>query len=114
MLDKLRCMEEMFSRLVFGEKGEPAVLEAFLDKSTYERFRDYVMKNRLSESDAVVKILERGMANYWLFEFKQMKESYMHLKRLFEEFKKDNELLKAMQTENERLKNILEKADLKG
>jgi hypothetical protein len=104
----------MFSRLVFSKKGEPAVLEAFLDKSTYERFRDYVMKNRLSESDAVVKILERGMANYWLFEFKQMKESYMRIKKLFEELKKDNELLRAMQMENEQLKNILEKADLKG
>jgi len=89
-------------------------LEVFLDKSTYEQFRDYVMKNRLSESDAVVKILERGMANYWLFEFKQMKASYMRIKKLFEELKKDNELLKAMQMENERLKNILEKADLKG
>jgi hypothetical protein len=104
----------MFSQLVFGKKGEPAVLEAFLDKSTYELFRDYVMKNRLSESDAVVKILERGMANYWLFEFKQMKTSYMRIKKLFVELKKDNELLKAMQMENERLKNILEKADLKG
>jgi hypothetical protein len=104
----------MFSRLVFGKKGEPAVLEAFLDKSTYERFRDYVMKNRLSESDAVVKILERGMANYWLFEFKQEKANYMHIKKLFKEFKKDNELLKAMQMENEQLKNILEKTCLKG
>jgi hypothetical protein len=104
----------MFSRLVFGKKGEPAVLEAFLDKSTYERFRDYVMKNRLSESDAVVKILERGMANYWLFEFKQVKANYMHIKKLFKEFKKDNELLKAMQMENEQLKNILEKTCLKG
>jgi uncharacterized membrane protein YiaA len=50
----------MFSRLVFSKKGEPAVLEAFLDKSTYERFRDYVMKNRLSESDAVVRIWSVG------------------------------------------------------
>jgi hypothetical protein len=104
----------MFSRLVFGKKGEPAVLEAFLDKSTYERFRDYVMKNRLSESDAVVKILERGMANYWLFEFKQVKANYMHIKKLFEELKKVNELLKTMQMENEQLKSILEKTDLKG
>ena len=104
----------MFSRLVFGKKGEPVVLEAFLDKSTYEQFRDYVMKNCLSESDAIVKILERGMANYWLLEFKQMKANYMRIKKLFEEFKRDNDLLKAMQTENERLKNILEKANLKG
>jgi len=73
-----------------------------------------VIKNCLSESDTVVKILEHGMANYWLLEFKQIKASYMHIKNLFEEFKKDNELLKAIQMENEQLKNILEKADLKG
>ena len=80
--------QEMFSRLVFGKKGEPAVLEVFLDKSTYEQFRDYVMKNRLSESDAVLKILERGMANYWLFEFKQMKASYMRIKKAIRGIKK--------------------------
>jgi cell shape-determining protein MreC len=103
----------MFSRLVFGKKDEPAVLEVFLDNSLYERFRDYIMKNHLSESDAVVKILERGMANYWLHEFKQTKSSYLHIKKLFEEFKRDNELLKALQVENEQLKSILEKANLK-
>jgi hypothetical protein len=43
-----------------------------------------------------------------------MKTSYMRIKKLFVELKKDNELLKAMQMENERLKDILEKADLKG
>jgi hypothetical protein len=37
----------MFSQLVFGGKGEPTVLEAFLDKSIYEGFSDYVMKNYL-------------------------------------------------------------------
>jgi hypothetical protein len=103
----------MFSRLIFNKKGEPAILEAFLDKSTYEQFRDYIAKNRLSESDAIVKILERGMTNYWLFEFKQMKTSYTYLKKVFEEFKRDNELLKAMLLENEQLKSILEKADSK-
>jgi len=38
----------------------------------------------------------------------------MRIKKPLEELKKDNELLKAMQMENEQLKNILEKTDLKG
>ncbi|WEU39815.1 MAG: hypothetical protein OdinLCB4_004915 [Candidatus Odinarchaeum yellowstonii] len=104
----------MLNRIVFGKRGEPAVLDVFLDKSAYERFRDFVMKNHLSESDAIAKILERGMANYWLIEFKLMKESCMRLKKLFSEYKKDNELLRTIQIENEQLKNILKKIDLKG
>jgi hypothetical protein len=103
----------MFSRLVFGKKGGPAILEVFLDNSTYERFRAYITVNRLNESDAIVKILERGMDNYWLHEFKQMKASYSHIKKLFEECKRDNELLNTLQSENKQLKSILEKNNFK-
>jgi hypothetical protein len=42
-----------------------------------------------------------------------MKTSYTYIKKVFEEFKRDNELLKAMLLENEQLKSILEKADSK-
>lgn len=104
----------MFSRLVFGRKGEPVILEVFLDRSTYEKFRAYMVQNCLEESGAAVKLLERGMANYWLHKFKQMKTSYLQLKKLLEEYKRDNELLNALQGENKRLRDILEKTDLKG
>ncbi|MGC8939279.1 MAG: hypothetical protein ACP5IM_01850 [Candidatus Bathyarchaeia archaeon] len=98
----------MFSRLIFGKKGESAILEAFLDNSTYEKFKAYVAENSLNESDGMVKILERGMADFWVHEFKQMKTSYLHVKKLFEEYKRDNELLDALQRENKHLKSILE------
>ncbi|MEM3579051.1 MAG: hypothetical protein QXL54_02360 [Candidatus Bathyarchaeia archaeon] len=104
----------MFSRLVFGKKGEPVILEAFLDYSTYERFKAYVAMNSLNESDAIVNILERGMTNYWIHEFKKMKTSYLQLKELLEKYKKDNKLLSALQRENKRLSKALERADLKG
>ena len=103
----------MFSRLIFGKKGEPVTLEVFLDHSIYEKFRAYMVQNCLEESNAVVKVLERGMANYWLHEFKQMKTSYLQLKKLLEGYKKDNELLNALRIENKRLRDILEN-DLKG
>ncbi|MEM1563727.1 MAG: hypothetical protein QW161_03530 [Candidatus Bathyarchaeia archaeon] len=99
----------MFSRLIFWKKGEPVTLEIFLDGSTYEKFRAYMVQNCLDESNAIVKVLERGMANYWLHEFKQMKTSCMQLKKLLEEYKRDNELLNALQRENKRLRDILEK-----
>ncbi len=99
----------MFSQLVFGKKGEPVILEVFLDRSIYEKFRVYTVQNCLEESDAVARVLERGMVNYWLHIFKQMKTSYLQLKELLEEYKKDNELLSGLQRENERLKDILQK-----
>jgi hypothetical protein len=98
----------MFSRIVFNKKGEPAIIDVFLDHPTYEKFKKYMIENDLDESSTLVKILKRGMTNYWLQEFKQMKESYLHMKKLFTEYKKDNEILKALQEENEQLRKILE------
>lgn len=97
----------MLSRIIFSKKGETAIIDVFLDRATYERFKSYTVKNQLDESSALISILKRGMANYWLEEFKQMKESHTHIKKLFEEYKKDNEILKALQKENEQLKKIL-------
>jgi tRNA-dihydrouridine synthase len=99
--------KRMFSRIVFNKKGEPAIIDAFLDHPTYEKFKTYMAENDLDESGALIKVLKRGMANYWLQEFKQMKESYMHMKKLFNEYKKDNKTLKALQKENEQLRKIV-------
>ncbi|MEM3365770.1 MAG: hypothetical protein QXM93_05055 [Candidatus Methanomethyliaceae archaeon] len=68
-----------------------------------------MVQNHLEERDVVIKILERGMTHYWVHEYKQMKTSYMQLKKLFEEYKKDNEILNALQTENRQLREILQK-----
>ncbi|MBS7615616.1 hypothetical protein KEJ45_00230 [Candidatus Bathyarchaeota archaeon] len=84
-------------------------MEVFLEKPTYEKLKDYAVKNNLSENDAIVTILKRGMADYWIHEFKQMKISYFHIKKLFEEFKKDNELFVGLENENNQLKSILER-----
>jgi cell shape-determining protein MreC len=98
----------MFSRIVFNKKGETALIDMFLDHPTYEKFKAYIAENHLDESSALVKALKHGMTNYWLQEFKQIKESYLHVKKLFKEYKKDNETLKALQEENEQLRKILE------
>ncbi|MEM3699293.1 MAG: hypothetical protein QXL57_00265 [Candidatus Bathyarchaeia archaeon] len=101
----------MFSRIVFNKKDGTAILDVFLDQSTYEKFKAYIAENKLDESGALVKTMKRGMANYWLQEFKQMKESYMHMKKLFKEYKKDNEILKALEKENIRLRKIMKEKD---
>ena len=98
----------MFSHMVRGEKGEPVILDAFIDQATYDKFVAYRKKKGLSESGALVDILERGMANYRLQEFKHLKQNYTHIEKLFTEYKKDNEILKALLRQNEQLREILE------
>lgn len=90
------------------KKNMPVTIDIFIDHSTYDEFRAYVKKNSLDESSALVLVLERGMTNYWLQEFKHLKQNYLPMKKLFEEYKKDNETLKAIEKQNERLQKILE------
>jgi hypothetical protein len=104
----------MFSRIVFNKKGEPAIIDMFLDHPTYEKFKAYIAENHLDESRALDKVLKHGMTNYWLQEFKQMKESHLHMKKLFKEYKKDNETLKTLQKENEQMRKILEEKTTRG
>ena len=104
----------MFSRIVFNKKGEPAIIDMVLDHPTYEKFKAYIAENHLDESSALAKVLKQGMTNYWLQEFKQMKENYSHMKKLFKEYKKDNETLKALQEENEQMRKLLEEKTTRG
>ncbi|MEM3623648.1 MAG: hypothetical protein QXZ02_06910 [Candidatus Bathyarchaeia archaeon] len=104
----------MFSRIVFNKRDESAIIDVFLDNSIYEKFKAYMTENNLDEGSALVKVLERGMANYWLQEFKQMKKSYLHMKKLFREYEKDNETLKALEKENEQLRKMLEEKTTRG
>jgi hypothetical protein len=98
----------MFSHMVRGKKGEPVVLDVFVDYATYDKFVTYSKKNSLSESSALGDTLERGMANYWLQEFKHLKQDYTHIEKLFTEYKRDNEILKALLLQNQQLRKILE------
>jgi predicted nuclease with TOPRIM domain len=97
----------MFGRII-REKNVPVTIDIFLDHLTYDKFRAYVTKNGLDESSALVQVLERGMANYWLQEFKHLKQNYLPMKKLFEECKKDNEALRAIEKQNEQLQKRLE------
>jgi len=83
------------------------VVDVFLEHGTYDRFKAFQTAGRLDESHALVQVLQRGMTDYWLQEFKQLKESYSPLEKMFTEFKRDNETLKAIERENEELENIL-------
>jgi len=100
----------MLARILKEKKNMPVTLDIFLDHPTYDKFRAYVTKNGLDESTALVQVLERGMTNYWLQEFKHLKQSYLPMKRIFEDYKKDNEAFTALEKQNEQLQKILEKS----
>ena len=55
----------------------------------------------------MIEVLQRGMANYWLLEYKRLKENYKLVEHLFNKYKKDNEVLTRLEQENEDLKKIL-------
>jgi hypothetical protein len=97
----------MLGRILKGKKNISVTIDIFLDHLTYDKFRAYATKNGLDESAALVQVLECGMANYWLQEFKHLKQNYLHMKKLFEEYKKDNETLKAIEKQNEQFQTIL-------
>jgi len=98
----------MLGRIFKEKKNMPVTIDVFLDHLTYDKFRAYATKNGLDESSALAQVLERGMANYWLQEFKQLKQDYPFMEKLFKEYKKDNEVLKALKRQNEQLKKLLE------
>jgi len=83
------------------------VVDVFLEHGTYDRFKAFQTASRLDETHALVQVLQRGMTDYWLQEFKHLKESYSPLEKMFTEFKRENEMLKAIERENEELENIL-------
>ena len=98
----------MLGRVLKEKKNMPVTIDIFLDHSTYDKFRAYATKNGPDESSALVQVFERGMANYWLQGFKHLKQNYLPMKKLFEEYKKDNEALRAIAKQNEQLQKRLE------
>jgi hypothetical protein len=72
-------------------KDRNIIIDVFLEYETYSSFRAYQAKRGLDESGALVEVLGRGMVNYWLQEFKNLKQSYPSMERMFKEYKKDNE-----------------------
>ncbi|MEM2130089.1 MAG: hypothetical protein QXZ70_05775 [Candidatus Bathyarchaeia archaeon] len=98
----------MFDRIKRKKKEKSVIINIFFDNETYNKFKDYVAKNGYDESSALINILERGLANYWLYWFMQQKQNSYVMREIFEEYKKDNETLEAIENQNEQLKKILD------
>ena len=88
--------------------NEPILIDVFLDHSIYDKFKSYVLQNNLEESSALVNVLENGMANYWLEEFKELKQRYQLMQRISRKYKEDRRVFEALTLQNEQLRKLLD------
>ena len=95
----------------FQRKKHDGTIDVFLEHEIHSKFKAYQARNSLDERTALVNVLERGMSNYWLQEFKHLKEGYWPMERMLTQFKRDNELLKRIEKENKELERTLEDAN---
>jgi hypothetical protein len=84
------------------------MLDAYLDSSTYDRFKAYLAEHQLTESTALINVLERAMTNFWPLEFKQLKQSYSLLDKFYREYSRDQDVLSALEQQNETMKRLLD------
>ena len=85
------------------------LLDVFLDHELYNKFMNYTKKNNLDESKALIKVFRRGVDNYWLLEYKQLKEDYAYIEQIYREHMLDNEVLIRIEKENEKWRALLAK-----
>jgi len=68
----------------------------------------------ISENEELLRTLRRGMSDYWLHVAKYERERYQLVEKLFEQSKRDNELLEALINQNMRFHEILEDREKQG
>jgi len=85
------------------------IIDVYVDETIYHKFISYLIKNKMDEGDTLSKILENGMKNYWLIYYKNLKSNLKCIEPLYEECKRDNEILKSLERQNNLLKEYIEK-----
>jgi len=83
------------------------VLDVFLDRKTHKSLVEYCRQNKFDLATGFVKATERGMKFFRAAYYKEMKQDYLLIKELAEEYERDNKLLRQLVDENERFRQIL-------
>jgi hypothetical protein len=100
-------------RRMLKRKGSSNILiDVFIEHQIYDKLQSFRIENGFDEATALTLVLERGMADFWLQEFKHLKESYLPLEELHKKFKKDNEVFKSLHRQNEQLRDSLKQKSL--
>ena len=83
-------------------------VELIIDAPVYEQLKKRALMEGISENDELLRTLRRGMSDYWLHVAKYERERYQLVEKLFEQSKRDCELLEAIINQNVRFHEILE------
>jgi len=92
---------------VHAPETNQVILDVFLDRITHEKLVEYCRKNSFVLSTGFVKATERGMRFFRAVYYKEMKQDYVLLKKLAEEYENDSRALRQLEEENQTLRQIL-------
>jgi len=89
-------------------------VELIIDAPIYGQLKKRALVEGVSKNEELLRALKRGMSDYWLHVVKYERERYQQVEKLFEQSKRDNELLEAIINQNERFQEILESKEKQG
>ena len=83
-------------------------IDLLIDAPVYKQLKRRALMEGVSENEELLRALRRGMSDYWLHVAKYKRERYQLVEKLFEQSKRDSELLEAIINQNVRFHEILE------
>ena len=89
-------------------------VDLVIDAPVYEKLKKRAHIECITENDVLLYALTRGMKNFNLHLAKDYKEDYEVISKLFEQSKRDNELLNALVHQNVRFRQILDDKEKQG
>jgi hypothetical protein len=96
------------------KKGkEFEVLEFKVDREDYERFKRFAVVRCLTLDEALRAALVEGMNRYWSQQLAQIESGYTGLKQRLEEYRRDNETLNRIFSQNYELRRLLGESENK-
>jgi len=88
-------------------KESAEVLEFPVETEDFKRFERFVSTHGLNQDEALREVLIKGMESYWPQQMAGMVSDYSRLEKRLEEYKKDNDVLNRIYTQNFELEKLL-------
>jgi hypothetical protein len=82
-------------------------MEFTIGNEDYKLFERFALNHHLTRDAALRAVLIEGMEAYWPQQLTEMLSDYSRLGERLEQFKKDNDLLNKMYSQNFELENLL-------
>jgi len=93
-----------------GDKGRVEPFELVIDARIYEKLKQAAENKGITQEQALVEALERGMQDYWLHVAVEDNEVYNFIMNIYRQYQNDNKVLEELIAQNNRLYEILEQS----